>query len=243
MDTAARETRLRKDYEALRELAEHSPIFSFEAEGEPPERYVVTFRGKSLSKPSLSGDVQTTDEQQCEIRLGYAYPERPPYLHWRSPIFHPNVFSSGSLQVEDCGLDWNAETGLDTLCERLWDLARFDYVNLEDTSNPLAEEWAEKQTKFVLPADPRPLREQVDPRAENLIRYGRQDELRSEANEQILVISDQPASRQPESPPADAKAPAASREDVFYIGEETPLPPQREERHDNDDDILYIGWD
>ena len=47
-----RSRRLTADAEAMKALKDNSSILEFQAHGEPPERYLLTFRGKGLMRRS-----------------------------------------------------------------------------------------------------------------------------------------------------------------------------------------------
>lgn len=215
-----RSKRLAAELRVMQALAQQSSILEFESEGDPPEEYKVTLRGKGLSRGSSYGaDVECVDLHEFQIRLSYAFPRRPPEVRWLTPIFHPNVSSVGSVRLEECGLQWVEKMTLDVVCERLWDLARGAHVDLEKSANYAAKKWYADECDLALPVDPRPLRDRGGPPPGNVIRYQRG-----------------PAGRE------------AADDEVLYIGEDTPPPSPRPSppktprpRRDDDDEILYIG--
>jgi ubiquitin-protein ligase len=217
-----RENRLQTDHETLQALQECSSILRVEGSGDPPDRYTITFLGKGLSRDiSSRSDVQITDQHRIDMRLPYAYPRVAPDIRWVTPILHPNVSFSGFIHLRDIGLPWDDSVTLDAVCERLWDVARMAYMNLDRATNFSAKTWCEKQSRIALPVDSRALRDRMPPAESNVVRYKRRE------------------SRRIEMPQADG--------DVFYIGEDTPPPPvpgrpyrPRKTRSD-DDDIFYIG--
>jgi ubiquitin-protein ligase len=211
--------RLAAELEVMRALAGQSSILQFEPEGEPPDRYKITFRGRGINcTSSFHAEVEYLDRHECEIRLGYGFPERPPEVRWLTPVFHPNISYSGLVKLEDCGLDWNRDLTLDVVCERLWDLARLAWMDLETARNMSAKTFFSEQRKITLPVDMRPLRDQGGPSPSNVIHYQR-----------------------------GPGSPTVGDNGVLYIGEETPTPqlPQRRPSRGrtDDDDILYIGDD
>lgn len=217
MPSDDRSKRLAAELKVMRALAQQSSILEFETKGDPPEEYKVTLRGKGLSRTSTyGGDVQCVDVHELQIRLGYTYPRRPPEVRWLTPIFHPNVSTIGYVQLEDCGLQWVEKMTLDVVCERLWDLARGAYVNVEKSMNYSARKWYSEKCDIALPVDHRPLRDRGGPPPGNVIRYRRG-----------------PAGKEP--------APG----EILYIGEDTSRPPPRPKprprRRKDEDDILYIG--
>ena len=221
-----REQRLIAELEALRALKKTSTIFDFEATGEAPDRYMIYFRGQGLARETAAdAKVDTVELHKVEIRLSYSYPQQPPDIRWSTPILHPNVSFSGFINVKEIGLPWEEDLGLDVLCERLWDVARLAYLDLEGAANYSARQWFENECTIQLPVDLRPLRDKSAPAGSNVVRYRRKG--------------------------AAAAAPTESPtgQDVFYIGEETPTPdlPQPLRRMPtrrpppNDDEVIYIG--
>ncbi len=221
-----RQERLIAELEALRALKKTSSIFDFEATGAAPDRYTIRFRGKGIARDTSSdAEIETIELHTVELRLPYSYPERSPDIRWTTAIFHPNVSYSGFINVKDIGLPWEKDLGLDVLCERLWDVARLAYMNLDNAANFSAKNWFEDECQIQLPVDPRPLRDKNAPAGSNVIRYQR----KGTGGETLL-----------EPRPG---------QDVFFIGEDTPTPelpkparrmPVRRPPPD-DEDVIYIG--
>ncbi len=221
-----RQQRLMAELELLRALKKTSSIFDFEASGEAPDRYELIFRGNGIARDtSADAEIETVALHKVELRLPYSFPKRPPDIRWTTPILHPNVSFSGFINVKDIGLPWESDLGLDVLCERLWDVARLAYVNLDKAANYSAKNWLEDDCDVDLPVDRRALRDTAAPSGSNVIRYQRKG-VRS----------------------VDTLKPAAGQ-DVFFIGEDTPTPamPKPVRRMPirrpppNDDDVIYIG--
>jgi len=199
---------------ALTALRQASSIFEFQAAGEPPERYTLTFRGRGACRAgSARGGVEICTLHRCEMRLPFTYPDTPPDVRWLTPIVHPNISYSGFLSWREIGIEWNPELTLDIVCERLWDVARLAYVNQSEVLNYSAQQWLDEQNQWPLPLDDRPLRDVSPKNNPNIVRYRRRDG-------QSVVLAD-----------------IVEPQDVLYIGEDAPGPasPAR------GDDILYIG--
>ena len=94
MHKSPRQRRLLSDYRSLQQLMRESTIFSFEGRGNPPERYVLRFRGLGIYRRSRD-IVAIRDTHECVVELGAAYPRMVPNLAWQSPIFHPNISHNG----------------------------------------------------------------------------------------------------------------------------------------------------
>lgn len=225
MEDQERETRLQSDLETLKELCKCSSIFDFDATGMPPDRYSLTFRGRGIARSiSARADVEYVELHEIDMRLPFSYPKLPPDIRWVTPILHPNVSFSGFIQLRDVGLPWDDTVTLDAVCERLWDVARMAYINLDRATNFSAKSWVERPDRITLPVDNRILRDKMPPSGVNVIRYQRRG--------------------------AGRNAPPRVGEEVLFIGEDTPIPPMprpgyRPRRPDqgDDDDILYIGDD
>jgi ubiquitin-protein ligase len=222
MPSDDRSERLAAELEVMQGLARQSSILEFETKGDPPEEYKVTLRGKGLSRTSTyGGDVQCVDVHEFEIRLGYTFPQRPPEVRWLTPIFHPNVSTIGYVRLAECGLQWVEKMTLDVVCERLWDLARGAYVNVERSMNYSAKKWYSQECDIALPVDHRPLRDRGGPPPGNVIRYRRGPAGKEAAPGEILYIGDDTAT--PPPPPPPPETPRRRRKDdeeILYIGDE-----------------------
>jgi len=218
MAESERDQRLQADLEAMRTLAEQSDIFDFDSQGDPPNKYVVTFRGKGLNRAlSAETELETIELHRVEIRLPFSYPKEPPSIRWKTPVFHPNISFSGTIRLKEIGLPWEDDLPLDAVCERLWDVVRMAHVDYDRACNHSAKNWFQEHSEITLPVDTRPLRGGSLPSGSNVIHYKRRpggglDRLSSAGND-----------------------------DVFYIGEDTPTPEWPMSRPGEDDDVFYIG--
>jgi ubiquitin-protein ligase len=222
VNNTTRHERLAADREALQNLQDASTILRLEATGQPPDRYLLTFHGKGRHRDAGTGAVVEQTQHQCELRLSLSYPQYPPDVRWLTPLFHPNISFSGFIRLDDIGIPWAEDLTLDIVVERLWDVARLAYYDLETAANYVAKRWCQEQPQLSLPADPRPLRDKVTSVNRNIVRYRR--------------LGDQHVQL----------APSGQSHDILYIDENTPLPPlpsARSERAGRGDDVLYIGDD
>lgn len=221
MSHPQRADRLQADHETLQKLSDCSSLFQFEATGRPPDRYLLSFHGRGIVSALSARQVNFAEKHEVELRLPYSYPEAGPDLRWLTPILHPNVSFSGFIHLPDLGLPWDASVSLDAVCERLWDVARLAYVNVDCVSNFKAQNWLDTPGRLPVPVDRRPLRDQLPPPGVNVIRYRRRGA----------------------EPPADIEP----DDDVLFIGEETPTPELpttgRHVDRGDDEDILFIGDD
>jgi len=216
----ARHERLAADLESLEVLKANSSVFGYEACGEPPDTFSVVFRGRGLWRDATTGGIREVNEHRCDLRMTLSYPERPPEIRWQTPLLHPNISFGGFIRLADVGLPWNEDLALDVICERLWDVARLAYYDLDRATNFTARRWLETQRDYTLPVDARPLRDRRIRGNTNIVRYCRRD-----GSGPVLPVG--------EPEPA-----------VLYIDENTPVPPlptARDQRAGGEDEILYIG--
>ena len=165
MRDSPRIRRLKNDYLGLEKLRLESTIVDFDTvsaiEGCPPEQYLVRFLGKGLWRPPGMQKVFIREQHEVDIRLGASYPRTMPDLKWRTPIFHPNISSSGSVCLGGYGKHWVPGLQLDELCHMLWDMVRYENYDIASPFNREAASWAQSQSEHQLPVDSRPIRNRV----------------------------------------------------------------------------------
>lgn len=229
-----RSRRLRTDHEAMKQLKDQSGILEFQAFGEPPERYLVTFRGKGLLRKSEMDPVELAEVHRVEIRLGIDYPRSRPDLQWLTQIFHPNISAVGAVCLGGYSTNWTPSLGLDELCTMLWDMVRYANYDPKSAYNYAAGRWCETQAQWDFPVDGRPIRDKVGrTQGGNVIKLDLTEGAvpapkeappiqQPVVEEDILVIDDStptPAVRPPAPPPVPPRPPArrASDEDILII--------------------------
>ena len=219
MPQISRHERLAADVASLQALEAVSSVFGYESSGEPPAAYSLIFRGRGLTLDASSGRIRDVHEHHCDLRMTLSYPERPPEIRWQTPLLHPNISFGGFIQLSDVGLPWTEDLALDVICERLWDVARLAYYDLEHATNVMARRWLETQRDYTLPVDFRPLRDRMNRNNTNVVRYRHRD------GRQLLLP-------EPDVEPA-----------ILYIDENTPVPTLQigRPRAGGEDEILYIG--
>jgi Ubiquitin-conjugating enzyme/WXG100 protein secretion system (Wss), protein YukD len=125
--------RLKGDYERMVQLAGRSDLISFEAHpimpGLPPERYVVTFRCKSIVGVDRQGRPKFGDHHSVEVYLHSQYPQRWPGMKWLTPIWHPNIHHLNGTVCIDAAW-WSASRSLDRLIIMLGEM--LEYKNFHD---------------------------------------------------------------------------------------------------------------
>jgi ubiquitin-protein ligase len=157
MNESPRLRRLRNDLTALERLKAESSVFRFAAQGSPPQKYQIVFRGKSLQRDR--GKVRSEDVHRVEIKLGASYPRTMPEIRWVTPIYHPNISEIGMVCLGGYGTHWVPSLQLDELCNMLWDMARYHNYDIRSPYNRDAALWVASQTTFLFPTDSRPLRD------------------------------------------------------------------------------------
>jgi hypothetical protein len=197
----------------LEEVAGRGDILEISSDSARPDVFLLTFRGKGLA-PSLTAGEKfvEADEWRCELRFPFRYPERPPEVRWRTAVYHPNVPLSGWMSMDDLGMTWSHDAPLESLCERLWDLVRYAYVDLDQTANFNAREWYASQTPGRFPLDERTLFLTAKKKHENVIHYRRVSE-RTERGSSRIVESAPP----PRETPGVGASPAEP--EVTFLGE------------------------
>ncbi len=160
--------RLRGDYELMRELDSRSDLISFKASSTnpnlPPERYIVTFKCKSIIAVDRLGNPKFGEHHQVEIYLHNQYPHRWPGMKWLTPIWHPNInHLNGSVCIDAAW--WAASRSLDRLVVMLGEMLQFKNYHDDPTKPPFpwdaeAARWSREYRKThpnVFPVDQREL--------------------------------------------------------------------------------------
>ena len=144
MSASAHQLRRQADVERLQALAASSggrlSIIEAKASGGSPIRIEVQCR----SVPSAAFPAQTAERVRLRINLPARYPFERPTVTIESPIFHPNVFTSGVVCQGD---RWIASEGIDLLVQRMIRLVTFDpaHVNPGSAANRSAADWYLRQ--------------------------------------------------------------------------------------------------
>lgn len=138
--------RLQADYASMQQLVADSDLITFTANGQPPDRYVVTYRCKGLVKHGTR--VQVSEHHQVEIALHQQYPDTAPQLRHLTPIFHPN-FQGAYICIN--AHDWTPRESLVDLVLRLGNMIVYRNYNPGSPLDPEAAQWAQRnQSRFPL---------------------------------------------------------------------------------------------
>jgi ubiquitin-protein ligase len=160
--------RLRADYELMQELSARTDMISVTAQAPrpnlPPERYIVTFKCKSIAGIDSSGNPKYADRHQVEIYLHNQYPQRWPGMKWLTPIWHPNInHLNGSVCIDAAW--WTASRSLDRLVIMLGEMLQWKNFHDDPTKPPFpwdadAARWSREYRKThpnAFPVDTREL--------------------------------------------------------------------------------------
>lgn len=160
--------RLKADYELMQELAARTDMISFNAQSPrpnlPPERYIVTFKCKSIANVDRQGNPKFSEHHQVEIYLHNQYPQRWPGMKWLTPIWHPNInHLNGSVCIDAAW--WTASRSLDRLVIMLGEMLQYKNYHDDPTKPPFpwdpeAARWSREYRKThpnAFPVDNREL--------------------------------------------------------------------------------------
>jgi ubiquitin-protein ligase len=139
--------RLTADYAKLKEYVRlHPRIRLVQADGDPPERYQLEFRIKSIRM--IDGELQDVKSHLVEIVLPRNYPRNTPQCRMLSPVFHPNI-APHAICVGD---HWSSGEPLSSIVARIGELLAYQVYNVKSPLNGEAARWVE-QNQDKLPLD------------------------------------------------------------------------------------------
>lgn len=147
--------RLHADLAAMVALVKVSDFITYEAAGNPPDRYRVTYTCEGLWRPPEATEPETLARHVADFYLHVEYPRRPPQILWRSPVFHPNILPperGGAV----CIGGWTPSETLADLVLRVGEMVQYKQFNPDDVLDPEAAAWAEAHPRRF-PVDERPL--------------------------------------------------------------------------------------
>lgn len=160
--------RLRADYQLMQDLSARTDLISVTAQSPrpnlPPERYIVTFKCKSIVGIDKSGNPKFGEHHQVEIYLHNQYPQRWPGMKWLTPIWHPNInHLNGSVCIDAAW--WTASRSLDRLVIMLGEMLQWKNFHDDPTKPPFpwdadAARWSREYRKThpnAFPVDTREL--------------------------------------------------------------------------------------
>ena len=128
-----RETRLRNDYQRVRDLANRSDLIHIiRTEGDPPEKYLIRYTCRGVEGINTANQPIFREQHDVTIYLHAEYPLKQPQLKWMTPIFHPNIHITGAVCI---GAWWPAKT-LDELLLTLGEMVQYKNCLLYTSPSP-----------------------------------------------------------------------------------------------------------
>lgn len=142
LSESPRVRRLRADHQRMMELAARSDLIKVKTmgivRGMPPERYIVTYKVRSVIGIDEASQPKIGSRHQVEIYLHSDYPHRWPGLKWLTPIWHPNInHVNGSVCID--AVWWGAARSLDRLVIMMGEMLQ--YKNFHDDPNTPPFPW------------------------------------------------------------------------------------------------------
>ncbi len=169
--------RLRADAELMNEMSARSDLISFTTQSPqpnlPPDRYVVTFKCKSIIGTDMLGKPKYAEHHQVEIYLHNQYPQRWPGMKWLTPIWHPNINHINGTVCIDAAW-WTASRSLDRLVIMLGEMLQWKNFHDDPTKPPFpwdadAARWSREYRKKNPDAFPLDNRELLRPERIKLV--------------------------------------------------------------------------
>ncbi len=146
--SAMRLRRLQADFEKLSDYVRRHPRLKIiQTDGEPPERYQLEYRIRSLRQ--VNDELVHAKSHLVEIALPRNYPRVPPQCRMLSPVFHPNI-APHAICVGD---HWSAGEPLASLVARIGEMLAYQSYNVKSPLNGEAARWVELHLD-ELPLDP-----------------------------------------------------------------------------------------
>src|SRR3954464_15330922 len=131
--------RLQADSAKLQDYVRRHPrVRLMQMEGDPPERYQLEYRIKSLRM--VNGDLQLVQNHLVEVALPRNYPRTPPQCRMLSPVFHPNI-APHAICVGD---HWGAGESLSSLVARIGEMLAYQSYNTKSPLNGEAARWVDE---------------------------------------------------------------------------------------------------
>jgi len=139
--------RLTADFENLSNYVRNHPrLRLIQSDGDPPERYQLEYRVKSLRK--RDDELTVVKKHLVELILPRNYPRNPPQCRMLSPVFHPNI-APHAICVGD---HWSAGESLESIVIRIGEMLAYQVYNVKSPLNGEAARWVQ-QHEDELPLD------------------------------------------------------------------------------------------
>lgn len=142
-----RDVRMENDYLALQKLCifhEQETIKILETQGQPPQFYRLQIYNCQGIEAVINGSVKYRTEHILTIRdfpLSYPEPSCLPSLQMETPIFHPNVYHNGLIDLGASKLR-EINQSLDCLVTIVIIMIQYKNLNFGCPANLAAKDWA-----------------------------------------------------------------------------------------------------
>lgn len=157
--TNPRLRRLKADWQKIRELDRRSNLIHVESTaGSPPEKYVILYTCKGISKLSKNQYKPVySSRHRIEIVLPADYPfsrsgNMPLARYIEGSAWHPNIYADGTI----CFGKWHVGRSLDELVLEIGEIIQYKNCFPGDAANLEAASWA-RENEHLFPVDRRPL--------------------------------------------------------------------------------------
>jgi len=139
--------RLQADFAKLQDYVRRHPrVQLVQHEGDPPERYQLKYRVRSLRQ--RDDELVEVSDHLVEIFLPLNYPRTPPQCRMLTPIFHPNI-APHAICIGD---HWSAGETLQSIVTRIGEMIAYQSYNTKSPLNGEAARWVD-QNLDRLPLD------------------------------------------------------------------------------------------
>ena len=118
-------------------FADHPYIDIVRSEGQPPEKYEVHYKVRSMVLDA-TGKPMPHIGFNAEIFHSLDYPRRPPFCRMLTPVFHPNI----DAQKICIGDHWSAGQRLVDLIVRIGEMLCYQSYNTQSPLNAQAAAWS-----------------------------------------------------------------------------------------------------
>lgn len=146
VEVSARIRRLMSDYDQIsKDFSHHPNIAIMPMEGDPPEKYRVTYFVNGIYLLS-DGRIETLSRHEVEITLHADYPRYKPICKILTPIWHPN-FRDGQICIGDI---WGAGESLSDIIINIGDMIQYKSWNSQSPLSADAAQWA-LENKHLFP--------------------------------------------------------------------------------------------
>ncbi len=143
-----RQRRLIADSEMMHKRFTTFPYIKLiEANGNPPERYVVEYYIRGIDHLE-NGRIVYRNNHKVEIKLSGTYPITQPTCRMLTPIFHPNIEPA----IICIGDYWTAAERLCDLVVRIGEMITYQSYNIKSPLDGEAAMWADLNNS-LLPVD------------------------------------------------------------------------------------------